>query len=317
MKPTMKPTISPTFLVSSILLTSCPLLAALRWDAPTGTYTGGTNGGNAVSNAGGFVSGTASGYTGMCLDQTNPHTFATFQGTDLGLCHDLSFTDSNGNPVLVTNLQTAFGNICFNLVNPLAAGETINMTFDFNTPIGTWEAPGFASPTTGSNAQFATSLRNTNLAADPTDKTYNDIIFGFSTSSTPVAPVGQTPGPWDYSTAVNPNGGTASTRTISGSNNEFVDFNFVNGPGPSDVMGAPATQFKAVVRDDNSGTNNFNFTDRISWSITAGADGLPTNAAFKLTLDGTPLAPVPVPEPSRGVLLLLGVASVSCFRRRR
>jgi len=317
----MKHNITPTLLVSSILLTSSPLYAALRWNPSSGTYDGGGLAGGSVSSA--FQPGTATGYSGMCLDPSNPHTFRTIAGTDVGLCHDLGFTDSNGAPVLVRNLKSDGVNICFDLFNPLAAGETLNLTFDFNTPIGTWETPGNVSPLTGSNAQFATSFRTTDLVTDPNDTTYNDITYGFTNSSAPAAPVGGTPGPWDYSNTagpfladpINPNGGTASTRTISGPNNEFVDFDFVNGPG--DGSGMAGIQFQAAVRDNNDGPNADNFTSSFSWSVTAGAAGLDAGTTFKLTIDGTPLGPVPVPEPSRAVLLLLGVASVSCFRRRR
>jgi len=201
--------------------------------------------------------------------------------------------------------------------------------------MGTWETPGNVSPLTGSDPEFATSFRTKDLVTDPNDTTYNDITFGFTNSSTPFAPVGQTPGPWDYSNTpsgpfpnlpdpINPNGGTASNRTISGPNNEFVDFDFVNGPGDGqgnaglqDGSGNPGIQFQAAVRDNDDGPNFSNFTDSFTWSVTAGAAGLDAGTTFKLTLDGTPLGPVPVPEPSRAVLLLLGVASVSCFRRRR
>lgn len=277
-------------LLSFLALSSAPLSAALIWETASGTYVGGTAAGSVGTP------GTASGYTGMCIDQNNPHTFAAFNGSDLALCHDLSFTDSSGAPVLVDNLSTINtgtgggndGAICFDLLTPLEAGETLKLTFDFNTPIGTWETGGFASPLTGSTARFASSIRTSELAADLNDLTYSDITYGFATNPSPLAPTGQTPGPWDWTTStINPNGGTASTRVISGGNNENVDFGFANGPG--NLFGNSA--YKASVLDNFEG-NAFNFTQSYSWSITAGAEALPAGTTFKLTLDGTPLSAV-------------------------
>jgi len=309
----MKLPISLALVVTSLTVSTAPLSAALIWNTSSGTYVGGTGAGGSVGTP-----GTASGYTGMCIDQNNPHTFAAFNGTDLALCHDLSFTDGSGAPVVVSNLSTVNngtgndGAICFDLLTPLQAGETLNLTFDFNTPIGTWETPGFASPLTGSTARFASSIRTSDLATDMNDLTYSDITFGFANNPSPLAPTGQTPGPWDYTTStINPNGGTASTRVISGGNNENVDFGFANGPG--NLFGNSA--YKASVLDNAEGANAFNFTQSYTWSITAGATDLPVGTTFKLTLDGTPLSAVAIPEPSRAILFLGG--ALAFLRRRR
>jgi len=183
----------------------------------------------------------------MCIDPTTPHTFVVFNGSDLALCHDLSFTDSSGAPVRIDNSSTVNsgteggndGAICFDLLTPLEAGEILKSTFDFNTPSGTWEINGFASTLTRPTALFASSIRTSEPAPDLNDLTYSDITFG---------------------SATNPNGATASTRVISGPNSENVAFGFANGPG--DLFGNSA--YKVSVLDNAKGPHPRNFTPSYS-----------------------------------------------------
>ncbi len=288
---------------TALLFLSIPAYSAIIWNGASGSYTGGSENGNAVlqSNTAPTPTTTASGYQNVAVNATDPHTFRTYNGADLTLTHSLSITDSMGNAVLVNNLRLSTrGQLTsLTLASSIAAGERLNFNFTFDRPIGTFETPGNANPVTGTNAQFSSRFLAINLGS----AIYDDVIYRFSNSASPVAPAGETPGAWDYSTAINPSGATNTGRSISGAFNETVDLSFV-GRTPGDVL-------RAAIRDDNSPTNTSNFTNAFTWTLIAGAEDIPVGTNFNFTLDGTP-----VPEPTGHTLLMLSGLLLLSKRKR-
>jgi len=301
---------------SGLLFLSLTLGAqgAFIWAPSTGSFVGGTADGEVYDSV--ANTDTATGYTDLALNQTDPHTFRDILGVDLGLTLSVAFTNGGGMPALARNFRTSGGDsvILFDLDSELPAFQSFNVTFTYSSPIGTWETGNQnTNPITGSNAEFASRFQVQNL----NPATFDDLSISFATTASPVSPPGQPPaGAWDFLSDFALQAGNATNRVVSGAFNENLVYTFdgvTANPNPN------STDYRATLRDGEGtsvgtgGDTVTNFTDSYTWTLTAGDTAIPAGTSFNITLDGTPFT---IPEPSSTGLLLLGFASV-CFMRRR